>query len=239
MKEITQIENQSVEIWRRPYQRSMNLTVRPDGRVRVTCGRRMRLAEIARFVRESQPFIRKRMLENEALRAKYPEKTFISGECFLFFGSRLPLDVIWTWRERIELKAFGDRIEMLAPLKSGASERRSAFQSWFRREARPHLNKRVVTLAAAMSLFPRQVTIRGQTTRWGSCSQTGTLSLNWKLLCAPAEIIDYVVVHELAHLEHLDHSPAFWDLVGRFHPEWKKSRRWLREHEAEIAVQFR
>ena len=85
-----------------------------------------------------------------------------------------------------------------------------------------------------MDLYPRQVTIRGQKGRWGSCSSRGALSLNWKLISAPAFVLDYVVIHELAHLAHMNHSAAFWRLVAAHCPDYKRARRWLDDHQIEL-----
>lgn len=238
MKEITQIENYRVEIWRRPYQRTMNLRVRPDGLLRVTCGRRMALHEITRFISESKVFIQKRMLEVEAMRARYPHKEMVSGEIFLFFGERRVLEVIWSWNARPRMSAGELALEMLAPVSSSVEERRKAMRMFFRKQASLHLPERVSAWATRMSLHPRSVSIRGQRTRWGSCSASGAINLNWKLLAAPEHVIDYVVIHELAHIKYLDHSAKFWGLVAEHCPEWKSARDWLRENEYEIGVQF-
>ena len=74
------------------------------------------------------------------------------------------------------------------------------------------------------------ITIRDQKTRWGSCSGRGTLSFNWRLILAPPEILDYVVVHELCHLTHMNHSKEFWNLVGSVIPDYKTRRKWLKEN---------
>ncbi len=74
------------------------------------------------------------------------------------------------------------------------------------------------------------ITIRDQKTRWGSCSGRGTLSFNWRLILAPPEILDYVVVHELCHLTHMNHSKEFWGFVGSVIPDYKIRRKWLKEN---------
>uniref|UniRef100_UPI004056E508 M48 family metallopeptidase n=1 Tax=Acetatifactor sp. TaxID=1872090 RepID=UPI004056E508 len=78
------------------------------------------------------------------------------------------------------------------------------------------------------------ITIRDQKSRWGSCSSKGTLSFNYRLIFAPPKVLDYVVVHELCHLTHMNHSKDFWNMVGQIMPEYKEYKTWLREHGTEL-----
>jgi predicted metal-dependent hydrolase len=80
------------------------------------------------------------------------------------------------------------------------------------------------------------LTIRGQRSRWASCSPKGAMSFNWRLMLAPSEVVDYVVWHEICHLEVADHSPAFWQLVERRCPRWREYAAWLRDHGATLAL---
>lgn len=102
--------------------------------------------------------------------------------------------------------------------------------AWLRDQARRHFGRRLEVLAPAMGVAYQRLTVRGQTSRWGSCSTRGNLSLNWKLLLTPPQVLDYVLIHELAHLREPNHSPRFWALVAGHCPEHARHRRWLREH---------
>lgn len=102
-----------------------------------------------------------------------------------------------------------------------------ALEGWYRHHARAHFTQRLHHWAGQMGTTWSGLTIRGQRTRWGSCSTAGRISLNWKLLLLPAAVADYVVIHELAHRVRPDHSPAFWDLVARHDP-------WFRHHRARL-----
>lgn len=204
----------------------------------MTCGRRLSQRQIAQFVAENEKFIQARLGELAAQHAKHPPKKMLSGEEFLFFGDAWRLELIWTWGPKIKVHAGEKVLEMLAPISSTLVDRQKALQRFYKKQAELYLKERVTALSECMGVIPSSLSIRGQRTRWGSCSSARAISLNWKLLAAPVEVIDYVVIHELAHIRHLDHSPQFWSLVETFHPEWRLAKRWLKEHEFMIGVQF-
>ena len=109
-----------------------------------------------------------------------------------------------------------------------------AIDRWYRREARRRITAAVAREAGRLGVEHTSIAIRDQRTRWGSCSRRGTLSFNWRLVIAPVEVLDYVVIHELCHLRELNHSKAFWRLVDEALPNWREQRRWLNEHGPEL-----
>ncbi|NIR29144.1 MAG: M48 family metallopeptidase [Gammaproteobacteria bacterium] len=113
---------------------------------------------------------------------------------------------------------------------------RGLLEGWYRNEARGFLPARVEPFADALRVAPSRVTVRGQRTRWGSCSARGAISLNWRLMLLPSELVDYVIVHELCHLRYMDHSPRFWALVARVMPRVEDCRRRLREVPSTMAL---
>jgi len=238
VKEIIQFENHQLEIKRRARQRRMVLVVKPDGGLRVTCSRGMPQRDIVEFLKGSQEFIAKNILRFEAIRLRHPAKSFVSGEEFMFFGQMRKLEVVWGWQKRVQVEALEDSLEMRAPVTSLPGERAKAMRIFYRKQAALHLPEVMRECAEQMQLFPRRLSIRGQISRWGSCSSTGMISLNWKLMAAPVDVIRYVVVHELAHLQHPNHSARFWALVERHHPA-QTARRWLKDHEFQIFQQFK
>ncbi len=100
----------------------------------------------------------------------------------------------------------------------------------YREEARKHFTQQSHYWAQRMQVTFHRITIKEQKSRWGSCSRQGNLHFNWRLMMAPASVVDYVVVHELAHRLQMNHSSAFWDIVRRYVPDFEKHRRWLKEH---------
>jgi predicted metal-dependent hydrolase len=111
-----------------------------------------------------------------------------------------------------------------------AGDLRELVEKAMRMAAQKELPERVEVFANQMSLRPSRVTIRGQRTRWGSCSAKGALSLNWRLMQVPLEVRDYVLIHELSHLQHLNHSSRFWQFVETFCPDYRLHEAWLRSH---------
>ncbi len=101
---------------------------------------------------------------------------------------------------------------------------------WLKQQAQDTFLERTQVLGAVMGLAPRRVYVRRLRRRWGSCWPGGSLSLSYHLIMAPPEVLDYVVVHELAHLTHANHAPKFWSLVATYHPEYLARRAWLRTH---------
>lgn len=113
---------------------------------------------------------------------------------------------------------------------------RSLVEAWYRREAKQCLPRRMATYARSLRVEPKRVSVRAQRTRWGSCSSHGTICLNWRLLLLPEDLCDYVLVHELCHLRHLDHSARFWGLVESIFPDYEERERRLEAMQGALAL---
>ena len=105
---------------------------------------------------------------------------------------------------------------------------------WLKAQARTDLSERVAHHAEMLGVAPKRISVRDQSTRWGSCSCSGSLSFSWRLIFAPGFVLDYVAAHEVAHLREMNHGPRFWRLVRDTMPEMNAARRWLREYGAEL-----
>ena len=119
-------------------------------------------------------------------------------------------------------------------VRAATAPERGALERRLRRAARAAILERVAARSAEMGVSPGSVTIRDQRTRWGSASRSGTLSFNWRLILAPPEVLEYVVVHELAHLRWAGHGKRFWSLVARHFPGAAQARKWLRDNHDEL-----
>jgi len=111
-----------------------------------------------------------------------------------------------------------------------------AIDRWYRRQARDRIEVVAGVEAERLDLRPERISIRDQKTRWGSCSTSGTLSFNWRLVIGPEHALRYVVIHELVHIEHHNHSRRFWNALSEALPDWKRSALWLRANERALTA---
>lgn len=129
--------------------------------------------------------------------------------------------------EREQVRCHGDGTVFTLP-------RTPAEEQGYRVQASEIFARKAAYYAARMGVTYNKITIRDQKTRWGSCSSKGNLNFNWRLVLAPVPVLDYVVVHELAHRREMNHSSRFWDIVGEMMPDYQAHRRWLRDHGAAL-----
>jgi predicted metal-dependent hydrolase len=128
---------------------------------------------------------------------------------------------------------------LLVGIESGENGLASLVEEWYRMEAASVLKHKVDEFATLWGVGYRRLVVRGQRTRWGSCSHRGTLSFNWRLLMAPESVVDYVVIHEVAHLKEMNHTKRFWGLVAERCPSWREQKKWLDDHGTELAAVLR
>jgi predicted metal-dependent hydrolase len=197
--------------------RRVRVSVDADG-VEVVLPRRAAQSEAAAAVRELEPWIRRRLREVAHAR----EAVAARGDAVPYLGEMLEVRTE-SGRTRVHRRGA----VLWAP---AGAERTAALERWYRRAAHAEIADRLDRACALTGLSYSKLTIRGQRTRWASCSRSGTMSFNWRLLLAPEEVLDYVVWHEVCHLEVMDHSPRFWALLARWCPGYRAHSRWLRRH---------
>ncbi|MEA2142854.1 MAG: hypothetical protein QOI64_1284 [Solirubrobacteraceae bacterium] len=207
--------------------RARRVRVRVDahGAVEVVLPRRSPASAAPAAIEELRPWIERRLHAAGELRAAIAAR----GATLPYLGQPLALT---PQPGRTRVHRSGDAL--LVPAES--DQARQAIERWYRRAAAREIAPRLDAAATALGVGYTTLAIRGQRTRWGSCSSTGAMSFNWRLLLAPAPVLDYVVWHEACHLRVMDHSPRFWALVGRHCPGYEEQRRWLRHQGATLVL---
>jgi len=219
------VEEVAYRVRRSDRARRVRVTVDATRGVEVVLPRRAPEREAAAAIRELRPWIERRVAELADARAAVAAR----GNSVPYLGRKLALVTDSPGRSRVVRR--GD--VLLVPAGAG---RGPALERWYRRAARAEIEPRLDRACQLAGTTYSRLTIRGQRTRWASCSRTGAMSFNWRLLLAPEEVLDYVIWHEVCHLEVMDHSARFWRLLASRSPGYRQQVRWLRAHGATLAL---
>jgi predicted metal-dependent hydrolase len=223
-----------IEVRRHPAARRLTLRVSKTKRaVLVTVPEQCRMEEASRFVESNLDWVRERL-------GNVPEPVPFED------GAKVPL------RGRLHCLCFtgvsrarsGARSVVEVDTTSGATPRlvvagrlehaSRRLKDWLQEQARTDLDASVSRYGRELGVKARSISLRDQTSRWGSCTAGGLLSFSWRLVMAPAHVLDYVAAHEVAHLLEMNHGPRFWKHVARCMPRLEEAKRWLRSHGADL-----
>jgi predicted metal-dependent hydrolase len=217
--------------------RRVRLRVTRDGEAIVTLPTRAPEALAVDLVRTKAAWIHRHQIRlREAQERIAARPSLENGRSLLLRGVPVGVDVETVPRvRRTRIEASPDGRRLTVRLDPG-DERPvgTILEAWLRAEARCSIEVAIARHAPALTVRPARVAVRDQSSRWGSASRRGTLSFSWRLVLAPPDVLDYVVIHELAHLRDLSHSERYWRLVHAHTPHVASARRWLREHETEL-----
>jgi predicted metal-dependent hydrolase len=205
---------------RNPRARRYVLRMRPDGTPRVTIPRGGSAAAAREFVERNRPWLERQWQRMQS--RSQPPATLQIGSTVLFRGEFVSIQ-----SDRPGFIQFGGET---LPVAVPVVDLRPAIEKHLRQLAAHELPARLIELAGPHGLAVKRVTVRGQRTRWGSCSRRGTVSLNWRLIQTPGHVRDYIILHELAHLRQMNHSSRFWQEVERLCPDYPAAERWLKDH---------
>lgn len=201
----------------------LSLRVNEHAEVIVRIPWRVSVREAEAFVRTNEDWLIKRLHRAETnLTTRRP---LVDGACLPLLDRRLCLRLHRA--ERGAVKLVCEELHVY----SATHEREvltQLLEVWYRRQAKIYMTERLAALGASTGLRAASLTIRGQRSCWGSCSARGAISINWRLMLAPSDIVDYVLAHELCHLCRMNHSVEFWDLVEKMLPDYQARRARLR-----------
>ena len=219
------VEDVVYQVRRSDRARRVRVTVDAVRGVQVVLPRRAPEREAAAAIRELRPWIERRVAELAGARATVAAR----GDTVPYLGRTLALVNDIPGRTRVARRGE----TLLVP---AGPDRIPALERWYRRAARAEIKPRLDRACALAGMSYSRLTIRGQRTRWASCSQRGAMSFNWRLLLAPEAVLDYVIWHEVCHLEVMDHSFRFWRLLASRSPGYREQMRWLRMHGATLVL---
>jgi len=213
-------------LWRRSARRTRSLAMKLDksGQLIVMTPLGTFERELRRFVQSRWPWVEQQMRRHAEIAVAVEEA---SGGVWLM-GEYLSIEVLTGRRKQVVHEA--DVLALVSPRKMDSIQQARMANAWLHSQAEQQLPLRVAEMSAQTGLQGRALEVKAYRARWGSCRHDGLIQLNWKLIMAPPQVIDYVIVHELSHLVHFNHSPAFWALVARHCCDFKQRRKWLKEN---------
>jgi len=214
----------------RSNRKSISLEIKPDGRLIVRAPRYATQAQILELVARKATWINKTRARVAHTYAKRKPKTFKPGDTFWYLGMQYPLRLTDRSRPPLDL----DGVFLLS--RAAQNKAKEVFIAWYRKETRTITHHLIREYQKKYPFKVNKVRITSARTRWGSCSSKNNLNFTYRLCMAPLRVIDYVVLHELTHLKHHNHSKAFWNAIEKIKPDYRKNRDWLKKHGASLTL---
>jgi predicted metal-dependent hydrolase len=220
----------------RSQRSTADIVIERDGRVLVRAPHTVPDERIEDIVEAKRYWIYKNLAEWRDLNATRVLREFRNGEGFLYLGRSYRLLLVAEQESPVLLKGgrFCLRRELVEDGEMTAAK--TAFSEYYIARGLDWINKRLKYYAPKVGVEPGKLSVRDLNNRWASCSPTGNIAFHWKCMMAPPTIIDYIVVHELCHFHHLDHTDAFWNEVDKVMPCYAERKEWLKKHGASLDV---
>ncbi len=212
----------------RTGRQTIAIHIDPSKGIIVRAPKGARDSEIRHLLEKKISWINKHLALARQRASEIPRHNFMAGDIFLFRGENYSL--IFEPAKKNHVDIAGHYI--IVGLKPDIPQEKipEIMKKWYIARAREIFNERVLVYSRGLGVKPARIAIRGQSKRWGSCSAKGNLNLNWKLVMAPPEILNYVVAHELCHLKHPNHQSEFWEMLGNQMPDYAAHRDWLKQN---------
>lgn len=233
MEQITVGNTEIKYTIQRSNRKTIGLIVDPENGVIIRSPQKLSREKIKDVVKKKSPWLIEKLGEVEKIKPKPRAKEFLSGEKLPYLGRRYRLKV--TQNEEIkkpDIKLYQGKFHIETPSNLTGSKKieelKKGMTQWYRDHAEEKIKERVANYQEQLGVEINRIRIKEQKKRWGSCSSKKNLNFNWRLIMAPISVIDYIVVHELTHLIHPNHSKEFWKTVETIIPDYREKQEWLK-----------
>lgn len=227
------------EIIRRK-KKNISITITPDAKVKITAPFHANDAVIHDIAYKKAKWIISKLKMVKESSSRPVDKLYCDGEKVLYLGESCSLKVIKLHRHKGSINLKDKCIEVIVSESVDFKDQQNVVKEmlimWYKKEADKVLKERTAIYSERLNLYPKCIRIKEQKTIWGSCSSLSNINYNWRLIMAPISVIDYIVVHELCHLVHRDHSSRFWGLVEQTIPDYKKEKEWLKNNGRSLMI---
>ncbi len=226
------------QVIRRPRRRTASISVDPDCTVRILVPSTLSDQKVEELIKRKSRWIKNKITQFQDIQQNYKEKEYVSGECFTYLGRNYRLKIVTGANNGVKLMNGRFHVHLPANITKGAHNQLVVKQltSWYKDHALVRLKDKTNRYAKQVGVSPIAVDIKDYKSRWGGCSIDARIYYNWKIIIAPHSVVDYVVVHELCHLVHQDHSKKFWKLLSTIIPDYTERKEWLKVNGRGLAV---
>jgi predicted metal-dependent hydrolase len=215
--------------------RYIRLEIWPDIGLVVIVPHKYDIDYVNEFIRSKKAWIFKKLQQQVEKQQIDIDRELVNNDIILFLGNKITVNL--TSLKNRDGRVYLEDNRLFVNPHYTEKTVNILVEEWYRFQAKLLLQEKAEEWSRIIGVEYKELNIRAQKTRWGSASRKKIISFNWKLLKAPEPIIDYVVIHELAHLKEMNHSVRFWDMVSQYHPQYKQSRLWLRKNQ-DLLVSF-
>lgn len=220
-----------IEIRRSNRTKTLSINIERDGSVNVIVPQDLEESKILDIVKSKEYEIHKQIGNKKELNKERINRKFVPGHSFLYLGKSYNLYIIDNQKEQLKLHNG----KFLLSSKS-VEKAEDVFIKFYKKMGKSILEKRINHFQDFIKEKPNEIRIVNLQTRWASCTQAGNLNFNWKCFMAPPTVLDYLIVHELVHLKHLNHTRQFWDAVSIIIPDYKTHEEWLRKNGVKLTL---
>jgi len=210
--------------------RTVEISIKGLDHVLIRAPKRTPLYKINRVIEQKQQWIEKHLKTYNSKVMDIPRLQISQDSQWVFMGETYNLDIIEDYSYRVPSIVFMDKTIVIHTNEKNSPKLKIALINEYKKRLEKYLKERISFYGEGMKTYPKSLRIKSQKTLWGSCSSKGNLNFNWVIAFAPKDVIDYLVVHEMAHLIHMNHSKEFWYLVSQHMPDYKLKQSWLKEY---------
>lgn len=210
--------------------KTLEIGIEPPDNIKVKAPKIATEEYILRVVKSKAKWITQKLFEFKDVEYRRRKKEYVNGESFMYLGRNYALQIIMNKDIREPITRLYQGKFYIETNTKNQDKLRQSMERWYREKTLEKVIERIQYYKSYFDLTPNVVRVKEQKKRWASCSSKRNLNFNWRCSMAPSNVLDYIVVHEMCHMVHFNHSKAFWNLVGKIIPDYKERKEWLRHY---------
>lgn len=210
--------------------KTLEIGIKPPDNIKIVAPKYTSEEDILRVVRSKARWITGKLFEFKDVKYRRREKEYINGESFMYLGRNYSLTIrINKKLHKPIVRLYQGKFIVETPGNNQALLK-NAMESWYRKKTLEKVTEKIEYYTPYFNVKPNLIKVKEQKKRWASCSSNRNLMFNWRCSMAPSNVLDYIIVHEMCHMIHLNHSRKFWDLLERIMPDYKDRKEWLKNN---------